>query len=169
MPRRVVGEVGLDLGGGEAELRLRRHARGVLAAALGGSFQASTLAAIKAASHAKDAREKRDTDFHKTALVLAREYLRANGYSKSCDALAKEVGSGLEKLELADNVDLGSVIREFDSYYQLKLGRPPKLLRRRDNENKPPKPPGVYERRKRGAARAAAEKAERVERPREAG
>ena len=63
---------------------------------------ASTLAAIKAASHAKDAREKRDTDFHKTALVLAREYLRANGYSKSCDALAKEVGSGLEKLELAD-------------------------------------------------------------------
>ena len=45
---------------------------------------ASTLAAIKAASHAKDAREKRDTDFHKTALVLAREYLRANGYSKSC-------------------------------------------------------------------------------------
>ena len=86
---------------------------------------ASTLAAIKAASHAKDAREKRDTDFHKTALVLAREYLRANGYSKSCDALAKEVGSGLEKLELADNVDLGSVIREFDSYYQLKLGRPP--------------------------------------------
>ena len=63
---------------------------------------ASTLAAIKAASHAKDAREKRDTDFHKTALVLAREYLRANGYSKSCDALAKEVGSGLEKLELAE-------------------------------------------------------------------
>ena len=130
---------------------------------------ASTLAAIKAASHAKDAREKRDTDFHKTALVLTREYLRANGYSKSCDALAKEVGSGLEKLELADNVDLGSVIREFDSYYQLKLGRPPKLLRRRDNENEPPKPPGVYERRKRGAARAAAEKAERIERPREAG
>ena len=130
---------------------------------------ASTLAAIKAASHAKDAREKRDTDFHKTALVLAREYLRANGYSKSCDALSKEVGSGLEKLELADNVDLGSVIREFDSYYQLKLGRPPKLLRRRDNENEPPRPPGVYERRKRGAARAAAEKAERIERPREAG
>ena len=100
---------------------------------------------------------------------ISKEYLRANGYSKSCDALAKEVGSGLEKLELADNVDLGSVIREFDAYYQLKLGRPPKLLRRRDNENEPPKPPGVYERRKRGAARAAAEKAERIERPREAG
>ena len=57
---------------------------------------------------------------------ISQEYLRANGYSKSCD-LAKEVGSGLEKLELADNVDLGSVIREFDAYYQLKLGRPPKL------------------------------------------
>ena len=29
----------------------------------------------------------------------------------------------------------------------------PKLLRRRDNENEPPKPPGVYERRKRGGLR----------------
>lgn len=129
---------------------------------------ASTLAAIKAASTASDAREKRDTDFHKTALVLAREYLRANGYAKTCEALKAEVGSGLEKLELADNVDLGSVVREFDAYYQLKLGRAPKMLRRREGDE-PPRPPGVYERRKRGAARAAAEKADRIEKPKEAG
>ena len=72
----------------------------------------STLLAIKAASQARDATQKRDTDLHKAALVLAREYLRANGYARSVEALRLEVGAGLEKLDLADNVDLGSVVRD---------------------------------------------------------
>ena len=46
-----------------------------------------------------------------------------------------------------------AVIREFDSYYQLKLGRPPKLLGNETTSLQSLQ--GVYERR-RGAARAAA-------------
>ena len=69
----------------------------------------STLLAIKAASQARDATQKRDTDLHKAALVLAREYLRANGYARSVEALRLEVGAGLEQLELGDSVDLGCV------------------------------------------------------------
>ncbi|KAH8050030.1 microtubule-severing ATPase [Aureococcus anophagefferens] len=82
----------------------------------------STLMAIKAASNAKDVVEKQDSDRHKAALVLAREYLREHGYTKTSEALREEVGKGLERLELADNVDLGSVVREFEAHYAMRLG-----------------------------------------------
>ena len=64
----------------------------------------STLMAIKAASQARDAAEKHDTDCHKAALVLAREYLRSNGYGKAEAALRADVGPSLDKFDLADNV-----------------------------------------------------------------
>ena len=55
--------------------------------------------------------------------MLAREYLREHGYTKTSEALREEVGKGLERLELADNVDLGSVVREFEAYYAMRLPR----------------------------------------------
>ena len=48
------------------------------------------------------------------------------------------------QFELADNVELGIIVREFESYYEFKLGRRPKMLRRRDgglDENAPPPAP----------------------------
>ena len=84
--------------------------------------------------------------------MLAREYLREHGYTKTSEALREEVGKGLERLELADNVDLGSVVREFEAYYAMRLGKPPRLTRRRANdENDLPAPP----RRRKGGSTAA--------------
>ena len=84
--------------------------------------------------------------------MLAREYLREHGYTKTSEALREEVGKGLERLELADNVDLGSVVREFEAYYAMRLGKPPRLTRRRANdEHALPAPP----RRRKGGSTAA--------------
>lgn len=136
----------------------------------------STLMALKAASNAKDCSEKRDSDLHKASLVLAREYLREHGYRETAEALRKEVGPSLEKLDLADNVDLGSVVREFEAYYSLKLGKAPKLLRRRANDENDLPPPPRHGRKGRpsgstaaGGSSSAPSSSRNADRPREAG
>ncbi|KAH8094285.1 microtubule-severing ATPase [Aureococcus anophagefferens] len=65
----------------------------------------STLMAIKAASNAKDVVEKQDSDRHKAALVLAREYLREHGYTKTSEALREEA----KPREAGESVALGVI------------------------------------------------------------
>ena len=41
-----------------------------------------------------------------------------------------ESNISLAKVEVADNIDLISVLQEFENYYQIKFGKNPKLVRK---------------------------------------
>jgi len=45
------------------------------------------------------------------------------------DRLSTESSVSLSKWAAADNVDLASVMQEFESFYELKYGRAPRLVR----------------------------------------
>lgn len=50
-------------------------------------------------------------------------------YTDSLDRLSSESGYSLSKWSAADNVDLSSIFQEFESFYEMKYGRAPRLVR----------------------------------------
>ena len=42
----------------------------------------------------------------------------------------EQAGAAISRLEAADNVDLATVLREYEAYYEFKLGKKPKLVRK---------------------------------------
>ena len=56
-------------------------------------------------------------------------------YTDSMDRLTSESSISLSKWQAADNVDLSSIFQEFESFYELKYGRPPRLVRPATNED----------------------------------
>ena len=114
-------------------------------------------------------------DHRRAILVLVIDHLTANGYTEAAAALEREGGAPLQRFAAADNVDLASIVREYEvrqmetfmlsskkrtcgwggppfvakvggsmtlryvffccqAYYELKLGRRPKLVRKTDGD-----------------------------------
>uniref|UniRef100_A0A1I8P8I4 AAA+ ATPase domain-containing protein n=1 Tax=Stomoxys calcitrans TaxID=35570 RepID=A0A1I8P8I4_STOCA len=62
-------------------------------------------------------------------LFLVQRYLSDNGLYNTAAALASEARLS-EEFELCDNVDLDGIYLEYASYYQLKFGKYPKILKK---------------------------------------
>jgi katanin p60 ATPase-containing subunit A1 len=80
--------------------------------------------------------------------VLISKYLVSSGYTESSVKLSNESGVSLEKYDVADNMDLPLIVKgnpnvEFEEYYNIKYGRPAKLIRKIDftEERKGTAPP----------------------------
>lgn len=58
--------------------------------------------------------------------------------------LQAESHVSLDRVDVADNVDLAGVIHDFEEYYELRFGRRPKLTRRALADDRPiVAPPGA--------------------------
>ena len=66
----------------------------------------------------------------RASLVIAMRYLQDAGFYASYDAVKQEAGVSLDQLDVADNVDLVSIVREYEDAYEAKFGKKPKLIRR---------------------------------------
>ncbi len=49
---------------------------------------------------------------------------------RAVETLESESGVTLRKFEPCDNIDLLTVIQEFETFYNIKFNRPPKLTRK---------------------------------------
>ena len=97
----------------------------------------SSLASIKAASHSKVLEDQTNSDRQRDALVLILSHLRSLGFIETATALQNESRSAdfFARYDLADNIDLMQVLREYDEYYKIKFGRRPVFCRCRNNHN----------------------------------
>eukprot|EP00616_Rhizochromulina_sp_CCMP1243_P000478 CAMPEP_0118986538 /NCGR_PEP_ID=MMETSP1173-20130426/42330_1 /TAXON_ID=1034831 /ORGANISM="Rhizochromulina marina cf, Strain CCMP1243" /LENGTH=552 /DNA_ID=CAMNT_0006937327 /DNA_START=49 /DNA_END=1707 /DNA_ORIENTATION=- len=86
--------------------------------------------ALKASSEARGAEDRLVSERNRAVLVLIGEHLEAQGYTESASTLQREGGAPLGRFECADNMDLLTIIREFEAFYEMKLGKKPKLVRR---------------------------------------
>ncbi|TPX60988.1 hypothetical protein SpCBS45565_g07368 [Spizellomyces sp. 'palustris'] len=108
------------------------------------------LARMKVASEARLAEEARVQQRQKNAMVLILSHLESHGLAES--------NVSLRKIRAADNMDLMTILQEFESYYSIKFGKAPKLTRkaytgddntsstpsnRRSRGNVPSEPPSV--------------------------
>ncbi|KAL9986656.1 hypothetical protein ACROYT_G000828 [Oculina patagonica] len=100
---------------------------------------------LKTANEARQAEEQRCEQRKRTLLVLIVHHLREEGYLDSAHALEKEGGTSLTKYEVCDNIDLPTILQEFESYHLVKFNRGPKIIKKKvtsadSSKALPPKP-----------------------------
>ncbi|XP_065146298.1 katanin p60 ATPase-containing subunit A-like 2 [Paramisgurnus dabryanus] len=86
--------------------------------------------AIKTANQAREADELRTETRRRNLLVLIYHHLLEDGYMDAAKALEKESSVGLCRFEVCDNVDLDTVLMEYESYYFIKFQKYPKLTKK---------------------------------------
>ena len=89
-----------------------------------------TLSSIRCDTLARETAEKRLQQRRRSLLVLVLEYLRGEGFTEAADALAAEAPPGIREHRVCDNIDLDVVYQDYEAYYQLRYGRPPRVTRR---------------------------------------
>lgn len=90
----------------------------------------ASLSALRANADATSAEQKRVADRKRNLLVLMHAYLVESGYFEAAQKLNHEAGGMCVKYEVADNLDLGLVLIEYENYYEMRYDRKPKLVRR---------------------------------------
>ena len=95
----------------------------------------SSLFALKAATDAGTAEQKRLLEKRRNIMVLIHQHLIENGYIEASERLQHEAGPLLGKFEVADNVDLGLILNDFESYYEMRFNKKPKIVRKSDRDD----------------------------------
>nr|KAJ3421648.1 Katanin p60 ATPase-containing subunit A-like 2 [Polyrhizophydium stewartii] len=106
-----------------------------------------TLAKLKASSEARQADEERAEQRKRNVLVLILHHLQSFGYLESVERLQAESNVSLRKVTAADNMDLLTIVQEFESYYLFKFGKPPRLVRKNASGEAPDPPAQRHARR----------------------
>lgn len=65
--------------------------------------------------------------------MLVHRHLLQCGYFEAATAMERECNVGLEKWELADNIDLGYIVQDFEEYFEMKFQKKPVLVRKNPN------------------------------------
>ncbi|GET86946.1 katanin-like protein [Leishmania tarentolae] len=91
----------------------------------------SSLAHIKTQQLAREEEEKLRARRVKGVIVLVEQFLLEQGYHQALQALQQESRISLTQFTAADNIDLLSVVQEYEEYYAFKCQRAPKLYRAR--------------------------------------
>lgn len=86
---------------------------------------------LRTANEAREAEEQRSEQRKRTLLILILQYLRDEGYIDTAHALEKEGGTSLAKYEVCDNIDLPTILQEYESYHFVKFNRMPKIIKKK--------------------------------------
>ncbi|XP_041728620.2 katanin p60 ATPase-containing subunit A-like 2 isoform X3 [Coregonus clupeaformis] len=85
---------------------------------------------IKTANQAREADEMRTESRRRNLLILIFHHLMEAGYMDAASALEQETNVVLRQFEVCDNIDLDTVLMEYESYYFIKFQRYPKLTKK---------------------------------------
>lgn len=108
--------------------RPRRRRRRRLDHRLGSAM--ATLARVRAEHESRLGEQKQRQERSKNLVVLMLHHLTNAGYSGAAEALQSDSGITMAQYDVADNIDLLSVLQEFEDYYELRFARRPKLTRK---------------------------------------
>ncbi|KAJ3297364.1 Katanin p60 ATPase-containing subunit A-like 2 [Borealophlyctis nickersoniae] len=105
-----------------------------------------SLTKLKVSSEVRLAEETRNEQRKRNLIVLILHHLQSHGYLESVERLQGEANITLRKVSVADNIDLLSILQEYESYYAIKFGKPPKLVRKTGTDDSSPNAGGVKQR-----------------------
>ncbi|KAI9337047.1 P-loop containing nucleoside triphosphate hydrolase protein [Zopfochytrium polystomum] len=82
------------------------------------------------AAKAREANEEKTEKRKLCLMVLILHHLQGFGYTDSVARLEAESSVSLRKFTAADNVELLTVLQEFETFHTIKFGKPPRLVRK---------------------------------------
>ncbi|XP_078616336.1 katanin p60 ATPase-containing subunit A-like 2 isoform X4 [Branchiostoma floridae x Branchiostoma japonicum] len=86
--------------------------------------------ALKTANQAREADEQRVESRRRNLLLLILHYLNSEGYLESVKSLEHETNLSLRKFEVCDNIDLETILQEYESYFYIKFQKYPKITKK---------------------------------------
>ncbi|XP_059165954.1 katanin p60 ATPase-containing subunit A-like 2 isoform X2 [Physella acuta] len=86
--------------------------------------------AIRTANQAREADEVRTDSRKKNLLILVLKYLNEEGYLDSASNLSRETNIDIRRYEVCDNIDLETILMEYESYYYVKFAKYPKITKK---------------------------------------
>ncbi|XP_073536637.1 katanin p60 ATPase-containing subunit A-like 2 isoform X1 [Phyllobates terribilis] len=86
--------------------------------------------AVKTAAQSREADEQRTEARRKNLLILIMHYMLQEGYVDSANALEQESKLSLRRFEVCDNIDLETILMEYESYYFVKFQKYPKITKK---------------------------------------
>ncbi|KAA0183419.1 Katanin p60 ATPase containing subunit [Fasciolopsis buskii] len=89
-----------------------------------------TYQTIRSANQAREAEEQRTEARKKNLLILVMHYLSEEGYVESAQSLSRETNLDFRRYEVCDNVDLETVLLEYESYYFVKFHKYPRITKK---------------------------------------
>ncbi|CAL6030044.1 Katanin_p60 ATPase [Hexamita inflata] len=92
--------------------------------------QTESYQQIKMQNQVREQYEQQQTERKRNAIVLFLAYMRAEGYHNSVSAIEAETNVTLAKYEPCDNIDIISVIGEYEDYFKFKFNRQVKLVKK---------------------------------------
>lgn len=86
---------------------------------------------------------KKEQEQRRALLTLCARYIQSAGYPEASAKLIHDSGINLDKFDVADNIDLSIILKEYEEYYNLKFGKLPKIIKKCDfaEEKKITRPP----------------------------
>ena len=90
----------------------------------------STFHSVKTASQAKEQEDKKLQERRKALVVLILRHLCDFGYIETAERLQAESQVNLDQFDAADNVDLLTILQEYEDFYEIRFQRRPKLIRK---------------------------------------
>jgi katanin p60 ATPase-containing subunit A1 len=90
----------------------------------------SSLMALKASTDANTAEQKRAIEKKRNIMILIHQHLIESGYIDAAEHLQRDMGQALLRFEVADNMDMGLIISDYESYYEMRFDKKPKLVRK---------------------------------------
>ncbi|XP_054580377.1 katanin p60 ATPase-containing subunit A-like 2 isoform X2 [Eptesicus fuscus] len=100
---------------------------------------------IKVTHQAREACKMRTEARRKNLLILILHHLTQEGYIDTANALEQETQLGLRRFEVCDNVDLETILMDYESYYFIKFQKYPKIIKKAPDtaeNNVPPRSGG---------------------------
>jgi len=91
-----------------------------------------SLCRARADAESRLSEEKRAVEKRRNIIVLCARFLSDLGYAKSVEQIEKDTNVSLDKIDAADNVDLTTIMTEYEDFYEMRFGRKPKLTRKAD-------------------------------------
>ncbi|XP_016080542.1 PREDICTED: katanin p60 ATPase-containing subunit A-like 2 [Miniopterus natalensis] len=85
---------------------------------------------LKVTHQAREACKVRTEARRKNLLILILHYLTQEGYIDTANALEQETKLGLRRFEVCDNVDLETILMDYESYYFVKFQKYPKIVKK---------------------------------------
>ncbi|XP_026465110.1 katanin p60 ATPase-containing subunit A-like 2 [Ctenocephalides felis] len=77
--------------------------------------------------------EKKIQERKRNVLYLISHYLRDNGFRLTSETLFQE-GQLSETFQVCDNIDLETILQEYENYYYLKFQKQPKIIKKVKND-----------------------------------
>ncbi|KAM6226426.1 katanin p60 ATPase-containing subunit A-like 2 isoform 4-T4 [Spheniscus humboldti] len=85
---------------------------------------------LRTTYQAREADEMRTEARRKNLLILILHYLTEEGYVDAANALEQETKLSLRGFEVCDNIDLETILMEYESYYFVKFQKYPKITKK---------------------------------------